>query len=175
MKTYTKTELEEILKLHKMWLLSKDRGERADLRFADLRSANLRSANLGFADLRSADLRSAKNISELQKFFQNCPEQGDFIGWKKVRGNFVLKLLIKGKRVSPYVTRKCRTDVVKVLEAYSQDGKKTDQKEFISKYDSNFIYKIGRITTAKDYDPSSLVECSTGIYFCITKQEAIDW
>ena len=41
-----KTELDEILKLHKMWLNNEEGGKRADLRDADLRRSNLSGANL---------------------------------------------------------------------------------------------------------------------------------
>ena len=59
-----KTELDEILKLHKMWLNNEEGGKRAnlfgaDLRSADLSCANLRSADLSGADLSCANLRSA--------------------------------------------------------------------------------------------------------------------
>ena len=60
-----KAELNEILKLHKMWLENEYGGKRADLRKADLSEANLRGADLRGADLRKADLRwaSVANIS----------------------------------------------------------------------------------------------------------------
>ena len=59
MKTYTKQELDEILRLHKLWLEDNKEGVRADLRWADLRWADLSSANLSRADLSRADLRWA--------------------------------------------------------------------------------------------------------------------
>ena len=60
MKTYTKAELDKILKLHKLWLEDNGKGARADLSSADLSSADLRSANLSSANLSSANLSSAK-------------------------------------------------------------------------------------------------------------------
>jgi len=66
-----KVELNEVLKLHKLWLetrfANKVKGERANLsganlRRADLRGANLIRANLSEADLRDANLRDA-NLS----------------------------------------------------------------------------------------------------------------
>ena len=57
--TYTATELEEIKRLHGMWLTDEEGGKRANLSFADLRLANLRGADLSFANLSSADLSSA--------------------------------------------------------------------------------------------------------------------
>ena len=53
-------KLDEILRLHKMWLNGEEEGERADLRDADLRGADLRDADLRDADLRDADLRDAE-------------------------------------------------------------------------------------------------------------------
>lgn len=52
-------KLDEILRLHKMWLNGEEEGKRADLRGAALWDANLRDANLWGADLRDADLRGA--------------------------------------------------------------------------------------------------------------------
>ena len=59
MKTYTKKELAEVLRLHKLWLEDNPKGIRANLRSADLSSAYLSSADLSSADLSSADLSSA--------------------------------------------------------------------------------------------------------------------
>ena len=58
-----KMKLNEILKLHKMWLANEDGGERANLRGADLSEANLSEADLRWADLSEADLRGA-DLSE---------------------------------------------------------------------------------------------------------------
>ena len=55
----TKTELNKVLKLHKMWIDGKEGGIRADLRDADLRGATLRGADLSGANLRGANLRGA--------------------------------------------------------------------------------------------------------------------
>ena len=52
-------ELNEILELHKKWLVDKTDGKKADLRYADLRYADLRNADLRYANLRDAYLRDA--------------------------------------------------------------------------------------------------------------------
>ena len=54
-----KTELNKILKKHKLWVTGKENGECANLRGADLCRANLYGANLYSANLRDADLRDA--------------------------------------------------------------------------------------------------------------------
>ena len=51
MKTYTKQELDEILRLHKLWLEDNKEGVRADLRSADLSRADLSLAYLSRVDL----------------------------------------------------------------------------------------------------------------------------
>ena len=52
-------ELDEIIRLHKMWLYGKEGGKRANLRDTDLRGANLRGANLRDANLQDANLQRA--------------------------------------------------------------------------------------------------------------------
>ena len=51
--------LDEILRLHKLWLEGKDGGKRADLAGANLRRADLAGANLYGANLSKADLFGA--------------------------------------------------------------------------------------------------------------------
>ena len=53
----TQEELDEILRLHGMWVRGEEGGKRADLRWANLTDANLARADLSKADLSKADLR----------------------------------------------------------------------------------------------------------------------
>lgn len=62
MKRITQEELNEILRLHKMWLGQKDGGKRANLSHADLRFLDLSYSDLSYADLSFSDLRFA-NLS----------------------------------------------------------------------------------------------------------------
>ncbi|MDE6787812.1 MAG: pentapeptide repeat-containing protein, partial [Ruminococcus sp.] len=60
----TGTELNEILRKHKLWLNNEDGGECAiligeDLRSADFMFSDLRGADFSGADLRGADLSGA--------------------------------------------------------------------------------------------------------------------
>ena len=59
MKTYTETELKEILQKHWKWAHEEEGGQRADLQRADLQGADLRGADLQRAYLQRADLRGA--------------------------------------------------------------------------------------------------------------------
>ena len=146
----------------------------ADLIGVNLRDADLRDADLSGADLSDVDLSGAEKAT-ITSYNQNCPEDGDFVAWKKVHGGFILKLLVIGDRVSPIVGRKCRTNKVKVLAAFDRDGDQVNEREFVSTYDGNFFYCIGEISEEKEYDPDPTIECSKGIHFFITKQEAMDW
>lgn len=53
------SKLDEVLRLHKLWLSNDENGVRANLTGANLIRANLRGADLTEADLREANLREA--------------------------------------------------------------------------------------------------------------------
>jgi hypothetical protein len=135
--------------------------------------ANLRGANLSKADLDGADLSKADLTDAKLSPFAICPEEGYFIGWKKVELGVILKLRIMGKRVSTPVGRKCRTDKCKVLAAYGKDGKKV-QGIFKSKHDPSFTYAVGEVICTP-LDENFSVECTSGIHFFLTRKEAEDY
>jgi len=155
----------------------------ADLRGADLREANLCGANLRGADLRGADLREANlygakfETELLNKFFPICcPEHGSFVAWKRVRDNYIVKLEVAetAKRSSAY-GRKCRCSEAKVLAIENLDGTQADVREVSSKYDINFVYRVGEMVRVDNFDEDRRNECAAGIHFFITRQEAVDY
>ena len=142
----------------------------ADLRNADLRNADLRNADLYNADLRNADLRNAKNVPY---FPMICPEEGDFIGWKKA-SNRIIKLHIPEDALrSSSTTRKCRCSKAEVVEIYNFDGTIADERQVASSKDSSFVYEIGKTVEVKDFDTNRWEECTRGIHFFLNRQEAI--
>ena len=152
----------------------------ADLRGADLREADLREADLREADLRGADLTRAdlNNViyNESTAFFaMTCPEEGEFIGYKKCAEEKIVKLLImEDAKRSSATSRKCRASKVKVLEITNiENTKKYEMAK--SQYDSDFIYKIGETIEIKDFDEDRWSECSAGIHFFITREEAVQY
>ena len=147
----------------------------ADLSGADLRSADLRSANLSGANLRSANLSGADLSGAILPHTQVCPEEGAFIGWKKLRDGLVCKLVIGHdcERVSPIVGRKCRADAALVLRIEAPDG--TDRSEGMSTHRDGFMYRTGEPVQCDTYDPNPLVECSGGIHFFISRREAVEY
>ena len=153
----------------------------ADLRGADLRGVDLRDANLYGADLRDADLGGANlwstDLSCVKNIFfpMACPEKGSFIAFKKA-GCYIIELFIpsNAKRCSA-TSRKCRCSKAKVISITTPSGDKTNITEVHSNYDPNFIYKLGEYVEVKNFDDNRWNECSTGIHFFITRQEAVNY
>ena len=158
----------------------------ADLRDADLRDVNLRDVNLGCVDLSGADLKGADlsganlwdaDLSCVKNIFfpMACPEKGSFIAFKKA-GCYIIELFIpsNAKRCSA-TSRKCRCSKAKVISITTLSGDKTNITEVHSNYDPNFIYKLGEYVEVKNFDDNRWNECSTGIHFFITRQEAVNY
>ena len=146
---------------------------RADLWRADLREADLRGANLWRANLREADLRGAKNI----QMPLACPEQGEFISWKKGKGVngmpaiIKLKILEDAQRTSA-TGSKCRCDKALVLGIETEEG---DVEEARSIYDASFVYRTGEMVSVPNFDPNRWNECAPGIHFYINRQAAVEY
>lgn len=156
----------------------------ANLRCVDLSGANLNSANLSGASLYNANLYSSNlNNANLNNVKTNmytigynlaCPEEGSFIGYKKV-GKYIVKLLImEDSKRNSATTLKCRCDKAKVLDIEKIDtGEKIESTP--SDYDINFIYKVVEIVKVDNFDENRWNECSTGIHFFMNKQNAIKY
>ena len=152
----------------------------ADLSFANLRSADLRSANLSFADLSSADLSSADLRSADLSFAKNndwaaalvtIVPDGDIVGWKKLKGGLIAKLIIPAKAKRSNATgRKCRAEYAKVLDIWNGEE---HVKRGESGYEDGFMYVVGKtVKPTEPFDENRWDECSTGIHFFITRIEA---
>ncbi len=139
----------------------------ANLQGADLQDTNLQDADLRGADLRDADLRNSTHE------FPVCPIVGSFIGFKKCRYGKIVKLLIlKDAKRSSATTRKCRASKVKVLEIYSYGNSQEKYETAISMHGEDFIYEVGERIEIPDFDENRWNECSTGIHFFLTEEEA---
>ena len=169
----------------------------ANLRGADLRGGNLRGANLRGADLRGADLGDANlscadlgdaNLSGAYLLYANlggakevpyipmvCPEEGDFIGWKKAGGKIVKLRIPEDALRSSATTRKCRCNKAEVIEIYNIDGTIANERIVNSSYDSSFTYEVGKTVEVQDFDTNRWEECTRGIHFFINRQEAINY
>ena len=146
----------------------------ANLSYADLRNADLSNADLSNAYLSYADLRNAENIH----IPINCPEKGSFIGFKKAltdKEEVIVELLItEDAKRSSATSRKCRCSKAKVLSITSLDEKENFNKAY-SSFDNEFVYELGKTVEPDSFDEDRFDECSNGIHFFITRQEAVDY
>ena len=148
-------KLQKILENHNLWL-REEGGERANLRVANLRGADLSGANL-----------SGVQYNENTAFFAlQCPEEGAFVAWKKCDNNVIVKLLIpEDAKRSSATTRKCRASKALVLEVIGAE-------KGISQNDASFVYEVGKEVIPDSFDNDRWKECSHGIHFFITRNEA---
>ena len=144
----------------------------ADLYKAILSGTDLSEANLSGANLTGADLSGAKNLN----IPITCPEEGSFIGFKKCRNNLIVKLEIPADALRCSATgRKCRCSKAKVLSITNADGSDVGTDTVASKYDESFIYKVGEMVEVHNFNTDRWRECSAGIHFFITRQEAVEY
>ena len=150
----------------------------ADLSGANLSGADLYGADLYGADLSGANLSRANHLDAVENLFYPicCPESGAFIGWKKAWNgddSVIVELQITedAKRCSAS-GRKCRCSKAVVLSIKSIDGERSFDRA-VSDRDSTFVYEVGKTVFVDDFDENRWNECSTGIHFFITREEAV--
>ena len=144
----------------------------AYLRNADLSGANLSDVNLSDADLGGANLNKVLYNHRTSFFAPVCPEKGSFIGYKRADNKIVKLLITEDSERSNATTRKCRCSKAKVLNITNIENTE-EFNEVVSDFDKSFIYKVGEIIEVKNFDDDRWNECSTGIHFFITRDEAI--
>jgi hypothetical protein len=146
----------------------------ADLRYANLLNANLRNANLRYANLRNANLRNANLLNADLPNFKICPTSGTFEAWKKTSGHIVkLQIPAFARRTSCLKNRKCRAELVKVLAIYGKNGKSV--QKITGSYDKKTVYEVGKFVKPDSYCNDIRIDCSHGIHFFLTKEEAENW
>lgn len=133
----------------------------------------------------SAYFYRCSNIPEIIQH-QICPPYGSFIGWKKVRQKdgqlFLLKLEIpEDAQRSSATTRKCRCSKAKVLGIYKPFTPleqlpltKIMHNSYFNN-DINFVYEVGKLAIPDSFDENERNECSNGIHFFMTPEEAIEY
>ena len=143
----------------------------AILSYVYLFSANLSYANLDNVDLSNAilsqcDLFNAK-LDEKEQIRKGLILKESMIGYKKCIDDIIVTLEIpKGAIVFSINNNSCRTNKAKVIEISD------DKKIAYSYYDNSFTYELGKKIEIEDFDLSYNVECTTGIHFYRTKEEA---
>ena len=141
----------------------------ANLMGSDLSATNFNNANLKYANLKDIKYNECTSFFALQ-----CPEKGSFIGYKKARGKIVELLITEDAKRSSATSRKCRCSKAKVL-SITNAGNTVEYKEVHSDFNYSFVYRVGEIVEVKDFDEDRWKECSTGIHFFLTRDEAVNY
>ena len=138
----------------------------ADLQGANLQGANLRDADLRDANLQGANLRDAKDGALAIARTRILPT-GDLVGWKQCGAGVIVKLQIPADaRRSSAFGRQCRAEYVDVLEVI---GAKVG---LTGTHGPRTEYRVGERVTPDSWDEDWMNECSHGIHFFITREEA---
>ncbi len=140
----------------------------AYLRGAYLQGADLYEANLYGADLRGAYLQGAKNERLILAQLSIVPQEGAFVGWKKLKDDVIARLVIPhdAKRLNSIGSRKCRASYVVVHEIFDT------VKTHYDKHTGHTKYIEGEEVYPDKFDDDIRVECSHGIHFFLTREEA---
>ena len=122
-----------------------------------------------------------------------CPEEGSFIGYKKVEITSdqlpdsvwsneiiaVLEIPADAKRIG-FGTNKCRCSKAKVLRFEDLKGDIIYGDVIARSYSYNYMdksitYKVGEIVYPDSFDESKFNTCSNGIHFFMSKEDAINY
>ena len=179
-------------------------GEQADLRWADLRGVEMSGVDLSLANMRGVNMRGAKMIQVDMRGANLigtkmrgvdaiavdmrganmrgavcpmcCPEKGEFTGFKKVPGDYIVELRItETAKRSSATTRKCRCSEAVVMSITTIEGKEAEEKTVFSAYDPGFSYTVGETVSVDNFDENRWNECAPGIHFFITREEAVNY
>ena len=139
----------------------------ANLYGANLSRANLSGANLSGANLYGADLSGAKNSELVIERTQICPEQGAFVGWKKLANDAIAMLVIPhdAQRMNSLGSRKCRASKVVVHEIFGAENG-------YDKHTGKILYEVGKEILPDSFNDDKREECSDGIHFFMRRAEA---
>ena len=121
------------------------------------------STSEGRADLSYADLSDA--VSKI-----TLVTEGEIIGWKKCNNNVIVKLLIPANaRRSNATGRKCRAEFARVLDVIGAEEGITNS------HGQETYYRAGETVKPDSWDENRFNECSHGIHFFITREEAEEY
>lgn len=148
-----------------------------DFSYTDLYNVNLTCGDIRYASFTKAELigtilTNVKYNSSTSSFALQCPEEGSFVGYKKADNKIVKLLITKDAKRSSATTRECRCSKAKVLSITSLDGKEK-YASVASDYDTDFIYKVGKVIEVKDFNENRWNKDSNGIHFFISRNEAV--
>lgn len=140
----------------------------------DMRGANLTGTKMRGVDAIGVDMRGVNMRGAVCPMC--CPEKGEFTGFKKVPGNYIVELRItETAKRSSAITRKCRCSEAVVMSITTLEGKETEKITVFSTYDPGFSYTVGETVSVDNFDENRWNECAPGIHFFITREEAVNY
>ncbi len=160
--------------------------EYADIKGSSFYTATLIGANFKNSKIDDETIFSQSHISNIQ--YNNppisiaCPEEGSFIGFKvglmynaEDLLTFVLiKLEIPADaKRSSGTGKKCRCSKATVLDITDLSSNEQHIEKAVSLYSKAFEYKVGETVHVDDFDDNRWDECSAGIHFFMSKDDAI--
>lgn len=166
-----------------------------DMRCSSFFDCSFVDADLSRSSMMDSDFSCCSGIPEDSSIVPlACPEEGSFIGWKKVYEfdrcctstsildedhfkAYIVKLLIPEDALRSSATgRKCRCSKAKVLDICSLDGKEhPDMVRNYMVFTDSVTYRTGEFVYPDKFDPYRWNECSNGIHFFITREEAVNF
>lgn len=134
--------------------------ENADLRCADLEGADMTCADFEYAIIDRALLDKG------EEYRRGVVLSEPIRGWKKCEGNVIVELEIpKGAVVFCINGMKCRTNRAKVISLSRGTIARSIR-------DNSFTYEVGKEIEILNFDMSYNVECSSGIHFFKSEDDA---
>ena len=147
----------------------------ADLRGSSLAGADISGANMYWSMLEHVNMDGLIYDDHTQYFKMRCPEEGPFLAYKTTFDRRVVQLLIPADaRRTSATNNTCRCDKAKVLTIKSIDYSQR-YEEAQSLADPKFIYRVGQMVYAKNFNPDRWVDSTGGIHFCMLRDESIDY
>lgn len=147
----------------------------ADLADVSVRHSGFKSVDFSHADLSQVafilcDLRGTELDGAKLPHFQIVPDEGAFIGYKRLAGGTICKLLIPedAERTGNMVDRKCRASHAVVL-----DGEGTSFNADLGR--TPLAYRKGETVAAPDYTDDFRTSAGGGVHFFLTRREAEEY
>lgn len=117
-----------------------------------------------------ANLAGAKGIEGLALARTRILPEGSLIVWKKCNAGVIVRLRIpEDAKRSHAWGRKCRAEYADVLDVIGADEGVTDE------HGPRTVYRVGQRVVPDAWDDNWQNECSSGIHFFLTREEAEAW
>lgn len=137
-----------------------------------LEESDISGANFHGASLNDINVDGVIYDDNTSYFKLRCPQEGAFLGYKKLQDDRVAMLLIpaEAKRTSATLNT-CRCSMAKVLAIRSFD-QRIHYDYGVSTINDDFIYRVGQWVYADSFEENRWIEATHGIHFWMSFEEA---